>query len=153
MWRGKGEGLAPHSMGAVEETAALVSMYMYWLSRTWGVGWRAAASATLARSWTAPLSTVGRMGLLKDAMLMTVAMMARPAAAAATMARRGRRGRSPRLMTRQKPDAGDPLRAKMRRLLASRTLIVACCNVVILTGARLVISVIETGRRPCSISS
>src|SRR5258708_16865153 len=59
MCRGKGGGVAPNHVGTLEGTAALLSMYMYWLSRTRGAGWRAAASATLARSRTAPLSTAG----------------------------------------------------------------------------------------------
>src|SRR5690242_18439703 len=104
-WRGTGGGVEPSSMGAVEVTAALVSMYMYWLSRTRSAGWRAAASAAWASSRTAPGSKAGRLGLPGEVTAMAVAAMARAAvaAAAARMARRGRRG-----CPRPEPDAPDP---------------------------------------------
>src|SRR5689334_25005266 len=47
-WRGTGGGVEASSMGAVEVTAAVVSIYMYWLSRTGGAGGRAGASAAWA---------------------------------------------------------------------------------------------------------
>src|SRR5262252_8380447 len=62
-------GKCPALMGCIvcswrsENTmATLVSTNMYWLSRTWAVDCRAAASATWASSRTAALLAAGRAG-------------------------------------------------------------------------------------------
>src|SRR5712692_1441462 len=77
--------------------ASLISAYMYWLSRTFGVGSRAAASATLASSCTAALLGGGSAGPPWDAMLIAVAAVATPSTAApAPRMSRARRRRGPR---------------------------------------------------------
>src|SRR6266851_1125252 len=76
--------------------ASLISAYMYWLSRTFGVGSRAAASATLASSCTAALLGGGSAGPPWDAMLIAVAAAATPSTAAPARMSRARRRRGPR---------------------------------------------------------